>query len=105
MARPRISPQTLLVLSHLLDSMPEETHGFKIMKATGILSGTLYPILIRLEGEHWIESRWDDSENDLGPRRRLYSLTGDGEANARYELARHSSGSHLSKPLNPGWAT
>jgi len=44
-----------------------------------------YPILFRLEEAEWVVSRWEDGDpRKLGrPRRRLYQLTGIGEAKAR----------------------
>jgi PadR family transcriptional regulator PadR len=58
------------------------------VKATKLQSGTLYPILIRLEDAGWLESRWEEtSASELGrPRRRLYLLTGLGTRAATDEL-------------------
>jgi len=52
-------------------------------------SGTLYPILLRLEQAKWLESRWEaDDPRQLGrPRCRLYRLTGLGARKANKVLA------------------
>ena len=58
-------------------------HGFDIMDATGLPSGTVYPILRRLDGEGLVASRWEkqtDAQKAQRPPRRYYRLTADGEA-------------------------
>jgi PadR family transcriptional regulator PadR len=62
-----------------------ELSGAEIGQVTKIASGTLYPILARLEQAGWFESRWEtERPQALGrPRRRLYRLTGLGATNAR----------------------
>jgi DNA-binding PadR family transcriptional regulator len=77
---PRLSHQTLRVL-RLLSEHPRDTlAGSDILKTTGMLSGTLYPILMRLERAGWLESRWEElNPSDVGrPRKRFYSLTPNG---------------------------
>jgi PadR family transcriptional regulator, regulatory protein PadR len=61
--------------------------GFEIMKATGLASGTVYPLLARLEGMRWLTSGWDNEQEISGPRRRYYRLTGEGVTSARTALA------------------
>ena len=51
--------------------------GLQVCKATGLPSGTVYPILSRLEEYGWIEGVWDGAETK-GPRRRLYEETAVG---------------------------
>lgn len=68
-------------------------HGFDIMDATGLASGTVYPALRRLEGGGYVKSRWEPAAEALRagrPRRRVYELTGAGLAllpSARAKLA------------------
>jgi PadR family transcriptional regulator PadR len=59
--------------------------GADIARATRLASGTLYPILFRLEQAGWVESRWETEEpRNLGrPRRRFYQITGVGASRAR----------------------
>lgn len=53
------------------------TAGADISKETGMRSGTLYPILFRMEQAKWITSEWEDvNPSKVGrPRKRLYTLT------------------------------
>ena len=46
--RPRFSAQTLSVLAALEADPTAWLHGYLLAKQTGLASGTLYPILIRL---------------------------------------------------------
>jgi PadR family transcriptional regulator PadR len=87
MGSPRITTQTLALLSALIAS-GAELAGADLARDTKIQSGTLYPILLRLEEAGWLESRWEVlSPSELGrPRRRLYKLTGIGERAAAEEL-------------------
>jgi DNA-binding PadR family transcriptional regulator len=62
-------------------------HGYLLAKQTGLASGTLYPILIRLAERHLIEARWEDGQPAGRPRRHLYRLTASGLAVARTALA------------------
>jgi PadR family transcriptional regulator PadR len=82
---PRITGPTLKVLSTLLASPRDELSGAEIGRAARLPSGTLYPILLRLEDAGWLESRWEAEEpKALGrPRRRFYWVTGLGAQKAR----------------------
>jgi PadR family transcriptional regulator PadR len=58
-------------------------HGFDVMDATDLPSGTVYPILRRLEQEGLVRSRWEKQEiaqREGRPPRRYYELTGAGES-------------------------
>jgi DNA-binding PadR family transcriptional regulator len=83
--RIRISPQTLHLLDALLDRPAEWRHGYALSQRTGISSGTLYPILTRLERLHWLETRWENPKGGRPPRH-LYRLTSQARAWAREEL-------------------
>jgi DNA-binding PadR family transcriptional regulator len=67
----------------------------------GVLSGTVYPLLRRLEDKGWLSSRWEDVDPAAAgrPRRRLYRLTGEGEAAARAELLRVQASLASGTPL------
>lgn len=57
-------------------------HGFDIMDATGLPSGTVYPILRRLDREGLVESTWEApsiAQREQRPPRRYYEITGEGE--------------------------
>jgi len=87
----RMTIQTLQVVSAFLEDVTHEWHGFGLVDRTGIKSGTLYPILIRLEKAGWLDSRLEDIDPSAAgrPPRRLYVLSAEGEAAARVELAAH----------------
>jgi len=56
-------------------------HGFDIIDATGLPSGTVYPILRRLERETLVIAAWEDVEiarDEQRPPRRYYELTASG---------------------------
>jgi PadR family transcriptional regulator, regulatory protein PadR len=83
----RVTTQTLYVLSALV-SAKDEISGADIARLTKLPSGTLYPLLMRLEHHKWIDSEWEDGDpRKLGrPRRRLYRITALGSRSARKEL-------------------
>ena len=83
--RLRISPQTLDLLQTLLQRPSEWRHGYALSQSTGISSGTLYPILMRLEKLRWLETRWEEPKGGRPPRH-LYRLTSQARAWAREEL-------------------
>jgi PadR family transcriptional regulator, regulatory protein PadR len=80
-----MSAQTLKVLGALLLAPRDELPGAEISRATKMGSGTLYPILFRLERAGWLESRWETEDpKALGrPRRRFYRVTPLGARSAR----------------------
>jgi DNA-binding MarR family transcriptional regulator len=79
--KPRMTTQTLAVLAAFTMSRAGGLSGSEIAKTTKLKSGTLYPVLFRLEQAKWLDSKWEREEpSDLGrPRRRIYRLTGLGE--------------------------
>lgn len=89
--KPGFSAQTLSVLAALATDPSGWLHGYLIAKQTGLASGTLYPILIRLADRHLIEARWEDEQPAGRPRRHLYRLTADGLIAARTALAQAAS--------------
>ena len=81
---------TQLVLRALLDEPGLERYGLEIGETAGLPSGTIHPILARLERLGWVESRWEDVDPSRAgrPARRYYRLTTDGVELARDGLAR-----------------
>ena len=71
-------------------------YGFDIMDATGLPSGTVYPVLRRLEKEDLVHASWEDAQaarDEQRPPRRYYELTAAGDAllaaaRARYRMPR-----------------
>ncbi len=81
-ARPeRLTRPTMKVVEQLAADPTAEHYGFDLAVRAGIRTGTIYPILAKLEGLGWLESYWEDVEPDEAgrPRRRFYRLTGAGE--------------------------
>jgi PadR family transcriptional regulator PadR len=87
---PRMTLPTQLVLRVLLEEPGAERYGYEVGEAAGLASGTVHPILARLEGAGWVESRWEDVDSsEVGrPARRYYRLTPNGVDTARDALAR-----------------
>jgi DNA-binding PadR family transcriptional regulator len=84
---PGFSAQTLSVLAALCDEPSQWQHGYALAKQTGLKSGTLYPILIRLADRGLVEACWQDEPEPGRPRRHLYRLTAAGLASASGALA------------------
>ncbi|WP_035753155.1 PadR family transcriptional regulator [Parafrankia discariae] len=86
---PRITLPTAAVLRLMLDNPTADYYGFDLAKASGFPSGTIYPILARLEVAGWLASYWEEGEPaELErPRRRMYRLTGHGATAARDAVA------------------
>lgn len=78
----RLSPQTRTLLEALLEGPKDWHYGYDLSRATGLKSGTLYPILMRLANRQWLETRWEAVEPGKPPRH-LYRLTPNGLAFAR----------------------
>ncbi len=68
-------------------------YGYDLMKATRLASGTLYPMLARLQQEGLVDSQWEDRSQEAGgrPPRKYYRLTAEGVRVARLELAHASA--------------
>ena len=90
----RMSLQTLRVLEEFLENPAQELSGAEVHQRCGIASGTLYPILIRLESAGWFLSKWEsiDPSSAGRPRRRLYRLTSTGLKRASEVFASFSRG-------------
>jgi PadR family transcriptional regulator, regulatory protein PadR len=95
----RLTVQVLLVLQALLREPGREMYGLELSEETGLLPGTAYPILLRLENEGWVTSRWEDVDPraEKRPARRYYRLTASGavQASAAVTNARRPRGAAL----------
>ena len=85
--RPNSSKQTEALLEALLGSQPHWRHGYDLSRETGLKSGTLYPILMRLETQGWLDACWEEEPSPGKPRRHLYRLTALGAEEASALLA------------------
>jgi PadR family transcriptional regulator, regulatory protein PadR len=77
-----MSPQTIQVLAEFLQRPKDWKYGYDISLITGLKSGTLYPMLMRLAERGLLETQWQDAEPGKPPRH-MYRLTADGVHCAR----------------------
>ncbi len=85
----RMTVQVARVLSVMLANPKAEHYGLSVLREADLSSGSLYPILRRLEQARWLTSSWEavDAAEAGRPRRRYYQLTGEGVVAARNALA------------------
>jgi PadR family transcriptional regulator PadR len=88
--RPNSSAQAALLFESLLGGDGEWRYGYDLSRETGLKSGTLYPLLMRLENQGLLETKWTDSGQRGRPPRHLYRLNSRGIAAAQGAL----QGSH-----------
>jgi DNA-binding PadR family transcriptional regulator len=81
----RKSPQTASVLTEFLREPEEWKYGYDISRSTGLKSGTLYPILMRLADRSLLDTAWETAEAGR-PARHMYRLTADGLRYARTQV-------------------
>jgi DNA-binding PadR family transcriptional regulator len=101
--RTAFSAQTLAVLAAMAARPAAWRHGYDLARETGLKSGTLYPILVRLADREIVEACWEEGEPAGRPRRHLYRLTSDGLAAATAALA--VAPAAASRAVRPGRAT
>ena len=73
-----LSGQTKTVLISLLHAGDEWSHGYQLAKEAGIKSGTLYPLLIRLTEQGYLDAEWQQPTEAGRPPRHAYRLTAAG---------------------------
>lgn len=90
-----------MLLAALLSQPARWRHGYDLAERTGLSSGTLYPILMRLSDRGMVESKWEPSQHEGRPPRKLYRLNAEG-----ISYAIDPSGLEDKKPriLSPGRA-
>lgn len=79
----RPSKQMLALLAALADGVQQWRHGYDLMKETGIFSGTLYPLLMRMTEQGLVEAEWRETVQPGRPARHVYRLTAEGIALAQ----------------------
>ncbi|MBK3570704.1 helix-turn-helix transcriptional regulator [Streptomyces sp. MBT62] len=87
-----MTPQTEAVLKEMLLKPTQHHYGLTLGKAAELPSGTIHPILARLERSGIVESFWEDPEEHAAaspsrPRRRYYKFTTNGAEQARVSIA------------------
>ncbi len=85
----RVTAAVSKVLASFLEDPEADRYGLDLMRASGLPSGTLYPILLRLQNACWVDAAWEEIDPVAAgrPARRYYKLTPDGLASARTEIA------------------
>jgi len=96
----RVSKQSKQVMEALMRAPREWHYGYPLAEQTGLKSGTLYPILRRMQEHGWLETKWEESEEEGRPRRHMYRLTGVGLRGVREVL-----GEARLKKLEAAWGT
>ena len=89
------------VLGAFLADPAAPRYGYDLMKAARLPSGTLYPLLARLEREKLVASAWETPQQEGQRPRKYYQLTGEGIRIARLELA-HASARRPRVPARAG---
>ena len=84
-----ITPKMAIVLKVFLEDPNLPRYGFELMKLTGMASGSLYPMLARLEGAGWLTRGKEDIDPRAAgrPARANYTITGAAVSAARIQLA------------------
>ena len=81
-----LSRQARSVLAALLDARDQWSHGYELARCAGLKSGTLYPLLIRLETQGHLLAEWQPPTEPGRPPRHAYRLTAAGIELARANL-------------------
>ncbi len=77
-----LSPAARSVLAALAEAGAGGSYGYDLCRRAGVKSGTLYPLLIRLEGQGHLEAEWLVAEPGRPPRH-VYRLTSTGRVLAQ----------------------
>jgi len=91
MTRTRRPSEATLKILNSLSTAPQGLHGYALMQAASLASGTLYPILKRLTDRGWLEKNWDLDGEETGPPRRIYRLTPIGHQQLQIYMAPDST--------------
>jgi PadR family transcriptional regulator, regulatory protein PadR len=86
-----MSPQTLRVLERFAERPTAWCYGYELSRETGLKSGTLYPILMRLAKFSLLETKWVATQDGVPPRH-TYRLTPNGMELARAKQTTSRSG-------------
>lgn len=70
----------LTLLAALSTRTKHWRYGYDLMKETGLQSGTLYPLLMRMTDQGLVEAEWHPPERPGRPARHAYRLTATGAA-------------------------
>lgn len=106
----RVTIAVVKVLSAMLEGPDRFRYGLELMAATGLPSGTLYPLLRRMQEADWVTAEWErlDPVAAGRPARRYYRLTAEGVECARQALAELEKATMVHRPADaprarPAW--
>lgn len=85
-----LSNQARTILAALLEACGAWRYGYELARLAKVKSGTLYPLLIRLESQGYLEAEWQDATERGRPPRHAYRLTASGIQLARDNLPNHA---------------
>ncbi|MBX3592951.1 MAG: PadR family transcriptional regulator [Sphingomonas sp.] len=68
------------LLDALLKRRTDWQYGYDLMKQTGLMSGTIYPLLMRMTDQGLVEAEWHAPAQPGRPPRHAYRLTAAGLA-------------------------
>ncbi len=88
----KLTPQTLLILEALLDHPTDWKYGYNLSRVTGLKSGTLYPLLMRLADRKLLETSWEEASEPGRPPRHMYRFTAEGLQLARAQRKSNTKG-------------
>lgn len=86
----RPSTHALSLLAILTEGPRSWRYGYDLSQETGLKSGTLYPILMRLSDRGLLDSKWEASPERGRPPRHMYRLTPEGVRFAKEALTESS---------------
>ncbi|HTJ66963.1 MAG TPA: helix-turn-helix transcriptional regulator [Actinospica sp.] len=103
---PRLTAATVAVLRALLEEPTREVYGLQLCAMAALPTGTVHPILARLEKMEWLTSEWEqiDARAEGRPRRRYYKLSERGATRARAAIERAETQSAELRARHPGLA-
>ena len=97
----RITVQFLKIISIFIKDPLKSYSGADICRKAKLKSGTVYPMLIKLEIGGWLSSELEkiDPRKEGRPKRRLYRITYKGSVEGRKILDEHFPSISFSLPL------
>jgi DNA-binding MarR family transcriptional regulator len=92
MGQLRLTQATLAVVGVLMDAGPDDhVWGLRLCEEADLGSGTVYPLLERLEKAGIVTSFWEDPPPANRPPRRFYELTSAGRQEVAAAIAARSA--------------
>lgn len=103
---PRLTAATVAVLRALLEEPTKAVYGLEVCTMAGLPTGTVHPILARLERMSWLTSEWEeaDAHTEGRPRRRYYRLSERGAMRAQAAVRQAEAKADGLRARRPGMA-